>query len=100
MSVNYFGVRSRRMPTPVKALLLLLMINVASVTVAQDWVWAPDFPEGSNIPPIAAQDQDGDVRTLCRWRHQIQVCGRRLPRAPGFQPGAGSGGESVGFDFC
>ncbi|HDZ08833.1 peroxiredoxin family protein [Pseudohongiella sp.] len=52
------------MPTPIKTLLLFVMINFSSIAVAQDWVWAPDFPEGNNIPPIAAPDQNGDLRTL------------------------------------
>ncbi|HBN15655.1 MAG: hypothetical protein CMQ46_07035 [Gammaproteobacteria bacterium] len=36
----------------------------ATVSLAQEFVWAPDFPVGSEIPAISAQDQTGEVRTL------------------------------------
>lgn len=52
------------MRTLIKALPLLLMTIVSGIAIAQDWIWAPDFPEGNKIPPIAAQDQHGNVRTL------------------------------------
>ena len=32
--------------------------------MAQDFVWAPDFPVGASIPEISAQDQDGYVHTF------------------------------------
>jgi peroxiredoxin len=32
--------------------------------MAQEFVWAPDFPVGASIPDISAQDQDGNLRTF------------------------------------
>lgn len=34
------------------------------LAVAQDFIWAPDFPEGSSLPVLEAPDQDGNVQTL------------------------------------
>jgi peroxiredoxin len=48
----------------IKALPLLLVTVFAAATMAQSWQWAPDFPEGTQLPPISAQDQTGTVRTL------------------------------------
>ena len=31
---------------------------------AQGFDWAPDFPEGSSIPVLAAPDQNGNIQTL------------------------------------
>lgn len=48
----------------IKATPLVLMTLFSVSAAAQDWSWAPDFPEGSHLPPISAQDQTGSVRTL------------------------------------
>lgn len=48
----------------IKAIPLLLITLFTVSAAAQDWTWAPDFPEGSQLPPISAQDQSGTVRTL------------------------------------
>jgi hypothetical protein len=37
---------------------------LALVSLAQDYVWAPDFPVGSAMPEIAAEDQNGELRSL------------------------------------
>ncbi len=47
-----------------KSLLALFLMYVFPVSMAQDYVWAPDFPVGTAIPEISAQDQDGDLRTF------------------------------------
>jgi len=44
-------------------LLVLLPVNSALVQ-AQQFVWAPDFPEGANIPLLEAPDQHGTTQTL------------------------------------
>jgi len=43
-------------------LALLALFSIAAA--AQDFVWAPDYPVGSEIPSISAPDQNGDVQTL------------------------------------
>lgn len=49
----------------IKRFMCLLVILLSSTqTLAQDFVWAPDFPEGSKIPPINAPDQNGNSLTL------------------------------------
>ncbi len=45
-----------------KSLLGLILFTVFQVSLAQDFVWAPDFPVGSSIPEISAQDQNGELR--------------------------------------
>ena len=45
-----------------QSLLALFLIAVIQVSLAQEFVWAPDFPVGASIPEIAVQDQDGTVR--------------------------------------
>lgn len=45
-------------------LLASLFFCMASLSHAQDFVWAPDFPVGSAIIDIAAQNQDGEVQTF------------------------------------
>lgn len=46
---------------PFAAALML----VSSASRAQDdYVWAPDFPVGSSIPEISAEDQNGKLRTF------------------------------------
>lgn len=47
-----------------KSLLALILLGVFQVSMAQDFVWAPDFPVGASIPEISAQDQDGNLRTF------------------------------------
>lgn len=47
-----------------KVVTLLFVILFSAAATAQSWQWAPDFPEGAKLPPIAAQDQSGTVRTL------------------------------------
>ena len=42
----------------------LLVFAVAQVSLAQEYVWAPDFPVGASIPAIEAQDQNGEVKTF------------------------------------
>lgn len=51
------GVRSR-------IVLTLMLLAGFQVALAQDFVWAPDFPVGAAIPEISAQDQDGAVQTF------------------------------------
>ncbi|OFE13430.1 hypothetical protein PHACT_10010 [Pseudohongiella acticola] len=48
----------------IKALPLLLVALFTLGATAQSWQWAPDFSEGSKLPPISAQDQNGSVHTL------------------------------------
>ncbi len=52
----------------IKLLRRLLLVAVftasPSLLLAQDYVWAPDFPVGSEIIEIAAQDQNGDLRSF------------------------------------
>lgn len=51
----------------IKKLMLTIVAVLtfsAQLTVAQEFVWAPDFPVGSTIPVIEAPDQNGDVQTL------------------------------------
>ena len=40
----------------------LVLLSVFQLSLAQDYVWAPDFPVGSSIPAISAQDQNGVMR--------------------------------------
>ena len=44
-------------------LLTLLLLGSFQVSMAQDFVWAPDFPVGASVPEISAQDQDGNVQS-------------------------------------
>lgn len=46
---------------------LLLMHTPAQPAQAQDeqdFVWAPDFPVGSQMIDISASDQNGDIKTF------------------------------------
>ena len=43
-------------------LLTLMLLESFSVSTAQDFAWAPDFPVGASVPEISAQDQDGNVQ--------------------------------------
>ncbi len=47
-----------------KFLLSLMLLGSFQVSLAQDFVWAPDFPVGATIPEISAQDQDGNVQSF------------------------------------
>ena len=53
--------------SPIKRITLLfisLLVFFTQPTVAQDFVWAPDFPEGSTLPVLDAPDQNGNVQNL------------------------------------
>ncbi len=41
---------------------LLLGLSLSASATAQNFVWAPDFPVGAALPPIAAEDQNGEMR--------------------------------------
>lgn len=41
-----------------------LFMFCAYPTIAQEFVWAPDFPEGSMIPILDAPDQNGQLQNL------------------------------------
>src|SRR6056300_1581962 len=43
---------------------ITLFIFCAQSTIAQEFVWSPDFPEGSMIPVLDAPDQKGQAQTL------------------------------------
>lgn len=45
-------------------LFISLLMFFTQPTVAQDFVWAPDFPEGSTLPVLDAADQNGNVQNL------------------------------------
>jgi len=47
-----------------KSLLALVLISAFQFSNAQEYVWAPDYPVGSSIIDISAQDQDGTVRNF------------------------------------
>lgn len=47
-----------------KLLFTLIFLEGFQAAIAKEYVWAPDFPVGSTIPEISAQDQDGNVRTF------------------------------------
>jgi hypothetical protein len=44
--------------------LALILLGVFQISLAQDFVWAPDFPVGASLPEISAQDQDGNLRSF------------------------------------
>ena len=46
----------------IKSLLALLLLGVFQVSMAQEFIWAPDYPVGASLPEISAQDQDGKLR--------------------------------------
>jgi peroxiredoxin len=46
------------------SLFISLLIFYAQLSIAQDFVWAPDFPEGSMIPVLEAPDQNGQAQNL------------------------------------
>ena len=45
-------------------MLTLVLLGSLQVSMAQDFVWAPDFPVGASVPEISAQDQDGNVQSF------------------------------------
>lgn len=47
-----------------KAAMALLISAIVQISTAQDFVWAPDFPVGANLPEISAQDQDGALHSF------------------------------------
>ena len=48
-----------------RVLLIMALATAPGMLLAQDdYVWAPDFPVGSQIIEISAQDQDGNVRSF------------------------------------
>lgn len=47
-----------------KFLLTLILLGSFQLSMAQEFVWAPDFPVGASIPDISAEDQDGNVLTF------------------------------------
>ena len=47
-----------------RVFLALILSGAFQLSMAQDFVWAPDFPVGASIIDISAQDQDGNVRTF------------------------------------
>lgn len=47
-----------------KSLLALVLVSAFQFSNAQEYVWAPDFPVGSSIIDISAQDQNGTVQTF------------------------------------
>ncbi len=49
---------------PAQALLAVVLLCTAPAALAQEFVWAPDFPVDATIPAISAQDQDGYVKTF------------------------------------
>lgn len=56
--------KTRRQLTPgllSRCLLALILFTPLSLS-AQDFVWAPDYPVGSEFAEISAPDQDGNVR--------------------------------------
>lgn len=53
-----------------KFILALFLLGMVQVSQAQDFVWAPDFPVGAQIPNISAQDQEGNVRTFDELKGQ------------------------------
>lgn len=55
---------ARRTGPAGKTLLALFLMTVFQVSLAQDYVWAPDLPVGSALPEISAQDQDGTMRSF------------------------------------
>lgn len=47
-----------------RALLTVILLGAFQISMAQDFVWAPDFPVGASVPEISAPDQDGNTRTF------------------------------------
>ena len=47
-----------------KLIVAVLAFTGAQVSMAQDFIWAPDFPVGASIPAINAPDQNGDMKNF------------------------------------
>jgi hypothetical protein len=47
-----------------KIMLALFLFGSFQLSMAQEFVWAPDFPVGASIPGISAQDQNGVLRNF------------------------------------
>ncbi len=43
---------------------MILALLLSGTAFAQDFDWASDFPAGAALPPISAEDQNGEVRTF------------------------------------
>ena len=56
---------NRRFAGIVYAPLAAVLMLLSSLSLAQDdYVWAPDFPVGSSLPEISAEDQNGELRNF------------------------------------
>ena len=53
---------SKRLRYLLAALVSALFLSGSAL--AQDFDWAPDFPVGAALPPVSAEDQNGEVRTF------------------------------------
>ena len=42
----------------------MLAISFAQVSLAQEFIWATDFPVGNRIPTVNAPDQNGDMKSF------------------------------------
>ena len=51
-----------------KFFLALILLGAFQVSMAQEFMWAPEFPVGASIPDISAPDQDGNLRTFDELR--------------------------------
>ena len=49
---------------PMPLLGVLMAVFVSGAAMAQDFDWAPDFPVGAALPPISAENQNGEMRTF------------------------------------
>ncbi len=49
---------------PFTLLFISTLVFYTQFTIAQDFNWAPNFPEGSTIPVLDAPDQNGNVQNL------------------------------------
>lgn len=56
--------RSHSMRCAAAVMLSSLLGIMSSFSSAQDFIWAPDFPVGTAIIDISAQDQDDNVRSF------------------------------------
>ena len=47
-----------------KSMISVFLLFCTQAVLAQEFNWAPDFPEGSMIPLLEAPDQNSNVQTL------------------------------------
>jgi hypothetical protein len=47
-----------------RAIGVLLAATTLQTLSAQEFIWAPDFPVGSTLPEVSAEDQDGQVHNF------------------------------------